>query len=90
MRRLGNAVVASFVVLLVAIAPVAAGGPPRTGEQINLFDPPVTVAANQPIWIGHGWCSTADDEDPLRSVVSPTRAITPSAMSAVFANSASA
>jgi hypothetical protein len=76
MRRLRNAIVASFVVLLVAIAPVSAGGPPRTGYQIDLFNPPATAPANEPFWVGHGWCSTADDEDPLRSVLSPSTRVT--------------
>ena len=75
MRRLFNAAAMSLVLLLVVIAPVAAGRPPRTGDQINLFDPPSSFPASEPFWVGHGWCSTADDEDPLRSIVSPSTAV---------------
>lgn len=72
MRKLRFALVLSSALLLVSIAPVAAGSQPRTGDQISLFAPPTTAAANQPFWVGHGWCSTSDDQDPLKLIVNPS------------------
>ena len=72
MRLLRFALVLSSMLLLVAVAPVTANGQPRTGDQINLFDPPVSAPANEPFWVGHGWCSTTDDQDPLKSILNPS------------------
>ena len=72
MRASSAAFILGIALALVAAFPVAANATPRTGDRINLFDPPATMAADQPFWVGHGWCSTLEDEDPLLPIVNPS------------------
>ena len=75
MRARTVAMIVSWMLALAVAMPVAAKDIPRTGDQLNLFDPPATMAANEPFWVGHGWCSTSDDADPVRSILDPTSRI---------------
>jgi hypothetical protein len=85
MRVRTAALIVSGMLALAVAMPVAAKDIPRTGDQLNLFDPPTTMAANEPFWVGHGWCSTADDADPMRSILDPTSQIVFTADGAVVA-----
>jgi hypothetical protein len=71
MRNLAAALVVS-VIALAASQPVAAKNIPRTGDRIDLFAAPLSMPADEPFWVGHGWCTTADDADPVRAVLDPT------------------
>jgi hypothetical protein len=65
-------VIASMVALMLTSRVVAAELPPRTGERINLLTtPPTTMPANQPFWLGHGWCTQDTDEDPILLALNP-------------------
>jgi hypothetical protein len=70
-RRPVAAVLGWLMVLAVAFPVRAEQLPPRTGERLNLFAPPATMAADATFWLGHGWCTQETDEDPLLLALNP-------------------
>jgi hypothetical protein len=76
MRRIAVSLVVACAISLLAALPASAARIPRTGDRINLLDPPESAVAGQPFWVGQGFCSTTDDEDAFASTVNPSTRVT--------------